>query len=75
MQTQYSALNYKIDVYFHDYKLAIEPDEKGHRDRNTDHEIKRQKALEKELNCKFIRIDPNDKNFNILKAQNEMKNY
>ena len=41
MQTQYSALNYKIDVYFHDYKLAIEPDEKGHRDRNTDHEIKR----------------------------------
>ena len=49
MQTQYNFLGYKIDLYFHDYKLAIEFDEKGHKDRNIDHEIKRQKALEKEL--------------------------
>ena len=47
MQTQYSVLGYKIDLYFHDYKLTIEIDEKGHKDRNIDHEIKRQKALEK----------------------------
>ena len=33
MQTQYSVLGYKIDLYFHDYKLAIEIDEKGHKDR------------------------------------------
>ena len=46
MQTQYSVLGYKIDLYFHDYKLTIEIDEKGHKDRNIDHEIKRQKALE-----------------------------
>ena len=31
MQTQYSVLGYKIDLYFHDYKLAIEVDEKGHK--------------------------------------------
>ena len=24
MQTQYSVLGYKIDLYFHDYKLATE---------------------------------------------------
>ena len=42
MQTQYSDLSYKIDLYFHKYKLAIEVDEKGHEDRNIDHEIKRQ---------------------------------
>ena len=47
MQTQYSVLGYKIDLYFHDYKLAIEIDEKGHKDRNINHKIERQKVLEK----------------------------
>ena len=54
MQTQYSVLGYRIDLYFHDYKLAVEVDEKSHKDRNTDHEIKRQKSLEKELSCEFV---------------------
>ena len=30
MQTQY-VLSYRIDLYFHDYKLAIEIDENGQR--------------------------------------------
>ena len=49
MQTQYLVLGYRIDLYFHDYKLATEVDEKGHKDRNVNHEIQRQKALEKNL--------------------------
>ena len=32
MQTQYSVLAYRIDLYFLDYKLAIEVDGKGHKD-------------------------------------------
>ena len=32
IQTQYCVLGYRIDLYFHDYKLAIEVDEKGHKD-------------------------------------------
>ena len=72
MQTQYSDLGYRIDLYFHDYKLAVEVDEKGHKDRNIDHEIKRQKALEKELSCEFIRINPDEKDFNIFKTINEI---
>ena len=44
MQTQYSVLEYRIDLYFHDYKLAIEIDKNGHRDRNVDSKIKREKA-------------------------------
>ena len=73
MQTQYSVLGYRIDLYFHDYKLAIEVDEKGHKDRNTDHEIQRQKALEKEeLGCEFIRINPDNEDFNIFEAINEI---
>ena len=72
MQTQYSVLGYRIDLYFHKYKLAIEVDELGHADRNINNEIERQKALEKELNCVFIRINPDKKDFNILKAINEI---
>ena len=72
MQTQYSALGYKIDLYFHDYKLAIEIDEKGQKDRNINHEIERQKALKKKLNCKFIRINSDEENFNINKTNNEI---
>ena len=34
MQTWYSVLGYRIDLYFHKYKLAIEVDELGHADRN-----------------------------------------
>ena len=29
MQAKY-VLSYRIDLYFHDYKLAIETDENGH---------------------------------------------
>ena len=61
MQTQYSVLGHRIDLYFHDYKRAIEVDEKGHKDRNIGHEIQTQKALAKELSCEFIRINSDEK--------------
>ena len=44
-----SVLGYRIDLYFHEYKLAIEVDELGHSDRNINDEIERQRALEREL--------------------------
>ena len=72
MQTQYSILGYRTDLYFHDYKLAIEVDEKGHKDRIIDHEIQRQKALEKELSYEFIRINSDEKDFNIFRVINEI---
>ena len=49
-------------------KLAVEFDEKGHKNRNIDHEIKKQKALEKEPGCEFIRINPDEKDFDIFKT-------
>ena len=45
MQTQYSVLSYKIDFYFHEYRLAIEVDELGHNERNINYEIQRQRAI------------------------------
>ena len=72
MQTQYSVLGYKIDLYFHEYKLAIKVDELGHNDRNINYEIQRQKAIEEELDCAFIRINPHEENFNFFKPINEI---
>ena len=48
---------FRIDIYFSEYFLAVEIDEKGHTDRDIIFEEKRQKALEKKLGCKFIRIN------------------
>ena len=51
------------DVYFTKYFLAVEIDEKGHTDRDLTFEEKRQKALEKKLNCEFIRINNSRENY------------
>ena len=54
---------FRIDVYFTKYSLAVEIDEKGHTDRDLIFEEKRQKALEKKLNCTFIRINTSKENY------------
>ena len=36
MQTQYHVVGYRVDLYFHEYKLAIEVDELGLNDGNKD---------------------------------------
>ena len=72
MQTQYPTLGYRIDLYFHKYRLAIEVDELGHANRNLSDEINRQKVLERELNCVFIRINPDEKDFNIFREINKI---
>ena len=72
MQTRYTVLINPVDLYFHKYKLAIEVDELGHNDRNIDYEIQRQQALERELSCVFIRINPDAVDFNIFKEINKI---
>ena len=72
MQTQYTVLNYRIDLYFHKYKLTIEVDELGHNDRNIDYETQRQQALERERGCVFIRINPDAIDFKIYKEINKI---
>ena len=53
---------FRIDAYFTEYCLAIEIDEKGHTDRDTIFEQKREKAVEKKLNCIFIRFNTSKEN-------------
>ena len=63
MEIQYNVLDYRIDLYFHDYKLTIKINETRNRDRNIVYKIKRQKVIVQELGCKIIRIDPNKGHF------------
>ena len=54
-------------MHFSKHKLAIQVDEKGRKDRDEQEKIERKKAIEKELDCKFIRInlDENDYDMDI----------
>ena len=71
---QHNVLGCRIDTYFGKYKLAIEVNKRGHKYRNIDYEIERQKALEKELICEFIRINPTKENFNIFVEIGKIQN-
>ena len=48
---------FRTDVYFNEYLLAVESNERTHVDRDLIFEEKKQKALEKKHGCKFIRIN------------------
>jgi len=54
---EYKVLNYKIDLYFPIYNIAIECDEYFHKDKLLEDGI-RQEEIENELGCKFIRFEP-----------------
>ena len=45
---------FRIDIYFTEYFLAVEIDEKGHTDRDLIFKEKRQKALEKNLTVHLL---------------------
>ena len=54
---EYFALHYRIDFPCKKHGLLVEIDEKGHADRDSDCEKRRQKEVEK-LGYHFIRINP-----------------
>lgn len=63
MILQYNVDKYYIDLYFPDYKLAVECDE-NHYDMIGD--TKREEFIKNKLDCKFIRYKPYAKDFNIF---------
>ena len=54
---------FRLDIYFTEYFLAVEIDEKGHTDRDLIFEEKRQKTLERKRNCTFVRINTSKENY------------
>ena len=75
MYQQYTVLGYKIDLYFVKYKLAVEIDEYSHKERDSGEEIARENAIKQKLGCKFIRINPELKNFSITVEINRISEH
>ena len=65
----------RIDIYFTKYCLAVQINEKGHTDRDLIFEQKRQRALEKTLNCTFIRINTSRENFDADYEASEIQTF
>ena len=57
---------FRIDCYLPDFKIAIEIDENGHKDRNPEYEKNREEIIKKQLGCTFIRENPDSDNFCIF---------
>lgn len=72
---QYKVKSYRIDYYIESANIAIEYDENGHKNYTYSEHEGRQREIEKELGCRFIRINNNDNNaYNIGKVIKEIFN-
>ena len=72
---QHSVLNYQTELYFSKRKLAIEVDEKRHTDRNEKKGNEREEKIKKELECEFIRINPDAENYDIFVEIGKINDY
>jgi very-short-patch-repair endonuclease len=62
---QYNIGKYYIDLYIEDKKLAIECDEHNHKGYDQNKEESRQNYIETQLDCEFMRFNPDDKEFKL----------
>jgi very-short-patch-repair endonuclease len=65
IKKQYRVNKYLIDLYFIDYKIAVECDEEHHKS-NIKNDKEREEIIKKELNCCFIRFTPNKDNLTLI---------
>lgn len=74
MITQYIVKNYKLDLYFPDFKLAVECDEAFHNLKaNKEKDIQREDEIRESINdVIFIRYSPYEKDFNIFNLINKI---
>lgn len=59
---QYKVLNYRVDFYIPNLNIAVEYDENDHKGYSYEKQEGRQSEIEKELNCRFIRVSDNQSN-------------
>lgn len=67
IKRQYMCDKYRIDLYFIDYKIAVECDELQHDAQvNKQLDSKREEFIKNKLNCEFIRFKPLEKEFSVF---------
>ena len=69
---QFGVRKYRIVLYFPMYKMAIECDEFDHRDTDIGYEEEKQKQIEKQLSCIFVRFNTDAEEFCILEVVNKI---
>lgn len=72
---QYRVITYKVDLYFTDLNLAIECDENGHDGYLDNGEKNREKIIKEQLNCMFIRFNPDDEKYDVLDLIKNIHDY
>jgi very-short-patch-repair endonuclease len=76
MLLQYKVKKYLIDLYFPQYKLAVECDEGHHeRESNALRDVGREREISETLSCSFIRYKPHKKGFSIFKVINQIHRF
>ena len=66
---------FRVDVYFSEDNVSVELDEKGHTDKDSIFEKKRQEALEKNIDCKFITTNPNKEDYDVFYEIGRMQRF
>ena len=66
IKLQHFVLDCYSDLYFPEYKLAVEIDEKGHLYRDESKEKQRKNKIKETLECEFIRINPDREKFDVF---------
>jgi very-short-patch-repair endonuclease len=74
IKRQYQFDKYYVDLYFLKYKLVVECDENGHKDRDYNYEKDREKYITVMGNT-FIRFNPNNKLFDLSDVLNEINKH
>ena len=69
---QFSVGSYRIDLYFPAQKVAVECDEHSHAGYDQTAEAARQQFVQDQLGCSFVRFDPHDKCFCLMKLINQI---
>ena len=69
---QYHIGKYIVDLYIPFLNIVVECDELNHILYNQDKESERQKFIEKEIHCNFIRFNPNDESFDLSEIINQI---
>lgn len=72
IQFQYPVKEYRIDMYFPKYNIAVECDENGHQAYCKENEAKRHDVISTCLQCRWVRYDPYASDFDIFGLINRL---
>ena len=64
---QFSCGEYRVDLYFPLQKVAVECDEGDHKQYDFAADYERQRFIEQQLSCQFVRYNPHSADFNVFR--------